>query len=157
MAENLDLLGDPIPENFGGRGRPPHIPTTTNRNKVMVLLAMDWDEVRIAKAIGITKPTLKKHYFRELKVREEARARLEAQLLVGMAAKALTGDVPAFREIDKRFARADLAGADEAYRPTALPAPKAEKIGKKAQRQADAELLAEGSLAPGAPPARLVN
>jgi hypothetical protein len=76
MTENFNLLGDPIPENWGKRGRPPHIPTERNRNKVMMLLAFGWNTDRIAKALSITAPTLRKNYFRELKVRLEARDRM---------------------------------------------------------------------------------
>lgn len=156
MAVNLDLLGDPIPENFGGRGRPQHIPTTGNRNKVIVLLAMGWEEPRIAAAIGITKPTLRKHYFRELKVRDEARARLEAELITGMAAKALSGDVPAYREVCRAIEKADLAKAEGAYQRSAAPAVSTAKLGKKEQRQAAAESVG-GHLLPGPPPARMTS
>ena len=69
----FDLLGDPIPEGWGKRGRPPHIPTMRNRNKIRVLLALGWSKRWIASAIGITKATLQKHYFVELRQRDEAR------------------------------------------------------------------------------------
>ena len=47
----FDLLGDPIPEGFGARGRPPHIPTTRNRNRVRLLLALGWTKARIAQGL----------------------------------------------------------------------------------------------------------
>ena len=59
----FDLLGDPILEGFGKRGRPPHIPTEKNRNKIMILLAQGWIDQRISSALGITVPTLRKHFF----------------------------------------------------------------------------------------------
>lgn len=155
MGQDLDLLGDPIPANFGGRGRPEHIPTTENRNKVMLLLALEWTDEKVAKAIGITRPTLRKHYLRELKARDEARARLEANMIAGMAAKALGGDVPAYREVRRIFDRADL-NAGEAYRPVNAPQAKAAKLGKKAERQAAADQVG-GIFAPGPPPLRLVS
>ena len=121
----------------------------------MVLLALGWEIEKIAAAIGITRPTLKKHYFRELKVRDEARARLEGNLVVGMAAKALAGDVPAYREVRRALDKADLVDADQVYRPTVRPPGKAvPKLGKKEERQAAAESVGEGIFAPGAPPAR---
>ena len=80
MSENFDLLGDPIPEGWGKRGRPEHIPTQRNRNKVMLLLALGWSNDRIARALSITRPTLKRHYFRELRFRDEARDRMDAAL-----------------------------------------------------------------------------
>ena len=71
-----DLLGDPVPTNFGQRGRPPHVPTEENRQKVRLLLAFDWTNQRIARALRITGKTLRKHYFRELRQRDEARPAL---------------------------------------------------------------------------------
>ena len=35
----FDLVGDPIPEGWGKRGRPAHIPTHENRNRISLLLA----------------------------------------------------------------------------------------------------------------------
>lgn len=164
MAENLDLLGDPIPENWGKRGRPAHIPTVGNRNKIMVLLALGWDEPKIAGAIGITRPTLRKHYFRELKVRDEARARLEGSAVVAQAAKAVAGDTQAFRELQRLFGKADLAAAQAAYpkgeapvaegqaRPKGAAVP---RVGVKEQRRQAAREVS-GVYATPAPP-KLIN
>ncbi len=156
MAENLDLLGDPIPENWGGRGRPPHKPTDQNRNKVMLLLALGWADAKIAASLGITPPTLRKHYFRELKVRDEGRARLEARLIAGMAAKALAGDVPAYREIRRALDRADLEASEGVYVAPQARAAKPVKLGKKAERLAEAEKIG-GIYSPGPPPSKFVN
>ena len=60
----FDLLGDPIPKGFGKRGRPEHIPTIENRNKIRILLAFEWANNCIAWAVRITGGPLKKHYFR---------------------------------------------------------------------------------------------
>jgi hypothetical protein len=49
MGCEYDLLGDPIPPNFGERGRPQHVPTMENRNKVRVLLAFGWTKIEIAR------------------------------------------------------------------------------------------------------------
>lgn len=54
MSMSFDLLGDSILENFGCRGRPPHLPTEENRNKVRLLLAFGWTTPRIAQALRIT-------------------------------------------------------------------------------------------------------
>lgn len=157
MAEDLDLLGDPIPANWLKRGRPPHMATEGNRNKVMLLLALGWEEAKVAAALAITLPTLRKHYFRELKVRVEARARLEASMMMGLAAKALSGDVPATREIRRVFEKLDLAETDQSFRGTAAGArrgeAKAPKLGLKEQRQQAAEQIG-GKFAPGAPPSK---
>jgi hypothetical protein len=65
-------LGNPIPPSFGKRGRPPHVPTAENRQKVRLLLSFDWSNQRIARALRITGKTLCKHYFRELRQRDVA-------------------------------------------------------------------------------------
>ena len=88
MGEKLtvyDLFGDPIPANWGERGRPAHIPTQQNR--VSMLVALGWTNPRIAAALYITLPTLRKHYFSELKFREVARDRL----MTGVAMKLWEG------------------------------------------------------------------
>ena len=64
MTGCFDLLGGPIPENWGKCGRPPHILTERNRNKFTLLLALGRTNTRIARALGITGATLRKYYFR---------------------------------------------------------------------------------------------
>ncbi|MFZ3483900.1 hypothetical protein [Sphingomonas sp. 3-13AW] len=109
MADwDLDLLGDPIPEGFGKRGRPPHAPTDENRRKVILLAAFDKNEAQIAAALGISEPTLKKHYFRELRSRLEARLRLEGKLLSAMAREVDAGNVSAMDKLFKRLDRHDM-------------------------------------------------
>lgn len=98
----FDLLGDPIPEGFGKRGRPPHIPTKENRNKIMLLLAQGWTDARIAASLGITVPTLKKHYFSVLKVRDAARDRVEAIGLLTLWNLGREGNVAAMKEYFRR-------------------------------------------------------
>ncbi len=68
----VDLLCDPIPEGFGGRGRPPHIPTHENRNRISLLLAFRRANRRIAQALRITGAALRRYYFRVL-VRADAK------------------------------------------------------------------------------------
>jgi hypothetical protein len=125
VAGDFDLLGDPIPEGFGRRGRPPHLVTEEKRNKVMLLCALDWSSEKIAQALGITPPTLRKNYFRELRSRLDARARLEASLLAGAFGQAAKGNVGAMKLIDERLRRHDL------QRAAPVPTAKAEKLGKK--------------------------
>lgn len=132
MADwDLDLLGDPIPEGFGKRGRPPHVPTDENRRKVMLLAAFDKNEAQIAAALGISEPTLKKHYFRELRSRLEARLRLEGKLLSAMAREVDAGNVSAMDKLFKRLDRHDLVTGmvPGKTKPVAKPKPgKKEKL-----------------------------
>lgn len=152
MELRFDLLGDPIPENHGGRGRPPHIVTSENRNKVMMLLAFGWKDERIARALRIAPPTLRKHYKVELKSRDDARDCLEANVAARLLYDGLGGNVGAMREFGRVLERNDsmlrLATYVAAPRPSATPQT---KMGKKALRQAAADAI-EGIYAPPAPP-----
>lgn len=141
--EIFDLLGDPIPENFGKRGRPPHICTEQNRRLVMQLLAFGWNDERIANALGITKPTLKKHYFFELRAREAARDRLEACRIAQLWEEARKGNVAAMKEYGRLIERADSIAAMKNFdRADETPT---RKLGKKEQAEMEAATAGEGS------------
>lgn len=129
----FDLLGDPIPTGFGKRGRPPHVATKENRNKVILLLAQGWPDQRIAGALGVTVPTLKKHYFLELKVREVARDRVEAIGLLSLWNMGREGNVAAMKEYFRRHdnAMGDVF-TDEVER-------QQRKLGKKEQAKVEAD------------------
>ncbi|MBN8958570.1 MAG: hypothetical protein J0H17_18695 [Rhizobiales bacterium] len=79
MTQSFDLFGDPIPENWGKRGRPQHMRTVENINKVTMLVSLGWSNERVANALDITLPTLRKHYFSLInRLRGTARDRLDA-------------------------------------------------------------------------------
>ncbi|MFA5897889.1 MAG: hypothetical protein WC829_02125 [Hyphomicrobium sp.] len=128
----MDLLGDPIPDGFGRRGRPAHVPTDEKRRLVIQLLAFDWSPERISAALAITPPTLRKHYFRQLAVRVEARARVEGRLLGALMAEAEAGNITAIDKYLKRFDRHDLAFAPPKR-------DKETKLGKKDAAKRDAK------------------
>jgi len=134
-AWDLDLLGDPIPEGHGRRGRPAHIPTDENRRKVIILAAFDKNEEQIAAALSISPPTLRKHYLRELRSRLEARQRLEGKLLTALVAEVDKGNVSAIDKMFKRLDRHDLATGHFAQAPREKKKP---KLGKKEQAVVDA-------------------
>lgn len=62
----VDLLGDPIDPHHGCRGRPRHIPTAERRRQARELRAAGASQEAIAAALGITIPTLTRHYRREI-------------------------------------------------------------------------------------------
>lgn len=132
---NFDLFGDPVPDGWGKRGRPEHIKTEQTRNKVIMLLALGWSNERIAKAIGITPPTLRKNYSRELKLRDEQRDRLTAAVAMRLWKGIQDGNVAAIREFNAFLERNDLMlyGQTEPPAPKKAPAP-----GKKEQALLDA-------------------
>ncbi len=137
MAEwDFDLLGDPIPAGLGKRGRPPHLPTDENRRKIIALMAFDKNEAQIAAALSISVPTLKKHYFRELAAKLEARQRVEGKLLGALMKEVDAGNVSAIDKVFKRLDRHDLARRIQP--PTATKPAKAKPLGKKAQAEIDA-------------------
>ena len=149
MAELiLDLFGDPIPEGWGKRGRPQHVPTDRNRNKVMVLLAAGWAPARIAGALGITGPTLRKHYFFELRQAASMRDRLKALHLQSLVEETKKGNVAAAKELGRLLDRWDAAefgiGAsrdeDEAPDP-----PRRRALGKKEEAAIAAQTAGAGS------------
>lgn len=161
MSANFDLLGDPIPEGWGKRGRPPHMPTDEKRRLVKVLLAFEWPTDKIAGALHISEPTLRKNYFRgknaQVEARATARALLEAKLLEALMAKVEAGDVGAIDKMFKRLERHDMhqLAAQVANRGSN----KAEaKPGKKQLAQEAAQGVA-GKYATPQPPStgRLVN
>lgn len=139
MAENLDLLGWPIPEPRDA-GRPEHQPTDENRNKIMMLLVFGKSNAEIAKAIGVSQPTLRKHYLQQLEQRKVARLQLDATRWSVLYAKILAGDIGAVKELGKMLEahdRVELANSFGA--PQRERKPKVEKLGKKEIAQMEAE------------------
>lgn len=141
MALDFDLLGDPIPEGFGKRGRPVHVPTDEKRRLVIQLMAFDWSVEQISAALSITPPTLRKHYFRELKSRAEARFRVEAKLLTKLMDEAEAGNVSAIDKYMKRLEKHDARVPKSAQG----KAPKPQPLGKKEEADRLAKTAHENS------------
>lgn len=106
--QEFDLFGDPCRLPNGRRGRPAHVATLENRNKVMMLLALGWSNERIAGALHCSLPTLRKHYFSELKTRDIQRDRLDAYRFERLMALVKEGNVGALRLLDQMIAKNDL-------------------------------------------------
>jgi len=73
-------------------GRPPHEPTSEDREKVRILKAGGMKDTAIAVAVGISVPTLTKHYSLEL---EEGGAKVQADVLMARYRAAMGGNVTA--------------------------------------------------------------
>ncbi|TPM41554.1 hypothetical protein [Mesorhizobium sp. B2-3-4] len=129
MAEIFDLFGEPVPANWGERGRPQHIASQQNRNRVSMLVAMGWSNARIAAALFVTLPTLRKHYFSELKFRDVARDRLNATMATKLWELFMSGNVAAGKEFRDFVEKNDLMLYGQTERPAAKL--KAVKLGKK--------------------------
>lgn len=143
----LDLFGDPVPPNHGRRGRPQHVPTNENRKHVSMMLALGWGNERIAAALRVTLPTLRKHYFSELKVRDVARDRLDLRLAMKLWDQVEAGNVGAMREFQRFRDRNDaVVGHNDFYAAQRrdeepMPAP----LGKKEAEARAALTAGEGT------------
>ncbi|MGV1867211.1 MULTISPECIES: hypothetical protein [unclassified Rhizobium] len=139
VTKSFDLFGDPIPEGFGKRGRPPHVVTAATKAKVILLMAIGRKDFEIALALGISEPTLRKNYRDQLRSREEAKFKLEATRLLKLYEQVEDGNVAAIKEMGKVQERAELDSGPYAQRQARVQkADKPEKIGKKEQAKIDA-------------------
>ena len=120
----------------------------------MVLAAFDKNEMQIAAALSITPPTLRKHYFRELRSRLEARQRIEGKLLAALLTEVDKGNVSAIDKLWKRLDRHDLKAVADKYSSSARPTPAVKKGKKEEQRDAAGRVGGRFSTPP-AP--RLIN
>lgn len=133
MSQIFDLFGDAVPANWGERGRPEHIATQQNRNRVSMLVALGWSNKRIAAALFVTQPTLRKHYFSELRFRDVARDRLDAEVAMKLWEQVQTGNVGGIKEFRKLLERNDLMQYGQTSQPRTADGkrPKQVKLGKK--------------------------
>lgn len=125
-------------------GRPAHKPTAATRKKVEILRADGWSWERIARNIGIEKPTLAKHYMQELKYGDD---NVRAALLGRIYEKAMEGNVSAARAFEK-MTSSSIAPPDpnRAGEPVAVPVEKpVEVLGKKEQARIEAVTAAQGT------------
>lgn len=137
MSERFDLFGEPVSEGHGERGRPEFGKTAEVSQRVAVLLAIGWPNWRIAKAIGISQPTLRKHFFAELKQRALAEDQLKARRFGLLFQQMEKGNVGAHREFDRLYERERMILGEEKLK-CSSPA-KVSKVGKKEQQKAEAE------------------
>lgn len=138
MADEIlgsDLFGDPILPRSEKRGRPEHVWTLANSNKVLLAFWRGLSVKDAAKIVGVSVPTLRKVYFSEVEKRGEARLKGEMLQLERLNAQAEKGNVAAEKELGKMMER--LRMRDQGVVFTAAPAkqPSAPKLGKKEQRK----------------------
>ena len=103
----MDLFGNPVRERTGKRGRPAVQVTAEMSNKVKLLLALGWANQLVADGIGVSLPTLKRHFRALLAEREKMHTRMEAQRIFAAAEKAMAGDVGAGRLFQQLLDRND--------------------------------------------------
>lgn len=112
MNPKFDLLGDPIPEGRGKPGRTGHVPTSENARKIRALLVAGMKPAEIAKQLGISGPTLRKHYFANGKInvkmaRQMATSEMRARNILRLDAQADKGNVSAMRTLETLIDKAE--------------------------------------------------
>lgn len=127
-------------------GRPEFVPTDDQRETVRVLKAGGMSQEAIAEVVGVSIPTLTKHFSSEL---DRATAKVRADVLMARYRSAMGGNVSAQNKM------LDLIGASAADEKIKGRERKAPPQGKKEQRQQAAENVG-GKFAPPAGP-RLVH
>jgi len=151
----LDMFGDPVIERKEGRGRPEHVWTRENSNKVLLAFARGLSVKQAAQAVGISAPTLRKVYFSEVAKRAQARLRMEMTQLARLNTQAEAGNVAAEKELFKQLDRLRLRDQTDALAPTqAPPSAKPPRLGKKELERQVAEQVT-GLYEPPPPPARM--
>ena len=145
MAREFDLLGDPIPDNRGKVGATGHIPTVENINKVRLLIVAKWTAAQIAEEIGISVPTLNKHYFRNKSIKHAKAVSIseaKGRILLQLNKAAIGGNVTALKELLKLVEREELAMVSDTLTDRK---PKKKKLGVKQQGLEDARDIAGSS------------
>lgn len=128
-------------------GRKEFAPTDDEREKVRVLKAGGMSNEAIAEAIGVSEPTLRKHFPSEL---DRGTAKVRADLLMARYRSAMGGNVSAQTKM-LELVGASAAGAKIKEREKVAP-----KVGKKEAQQQAAENV-DGKFAPPAGPKLVVS
>ncbi|WP_339347488.1 hypothetical protein [uncultured Sphingomonas sp.] len=151
----VDLFGDPIQPRSEGRGRPEHRWTLENSNKVLLAFARGLTVKQAATAIGVSVPTLRKHYSSEVAQRDAAALRFEMVQLARLNDGAKAGSVAAEKELGRRLEKARLDALSEEVSRHAKP-PTTPRRGKKEELQHEADNIT-GRYETPPPPASLLN
>jgi DNA-binding CsgD family transcriptional regulator len=125
-------------------GRKAFNPTDEEREKVRVLKAGGMSNEAIAEAIGISEPTLTKHFSSDLEI---GAARVTGEMLMARYRSAMGGNVSAQNKMLEQVG---------AVRARDKRAPAAPKLGKKEQQALAAKSIG-GKFAPPAPPKLVVS
>lgn len=91
----LDLFGNPVRASKGRRGRPALEISDEDRDAVEAALVKGYSNQRISEVLGISLPSLKRHFRSSLQNRDNARERLKLALMASMARAAIEDRKPA--------------------------------------------------------------
>ena len=127
--EAVDLFGDPWGEARGRGGRKRHRRLPQVAEKIGVMRATGATVEDVAAALGLSEPTLRKYYFRELSEGAQIARRV---LVEAMWKKAIEGNVSAAKFIRDEFPKGDAEAFVNASRPAqTAAAPLGTPTGKK--------------------------
>jgi AcrR family transcriptional regulator len=137
----------PKPRKALAVGRPEYSPTLENRQKVEILIAARMAHEDIARVLGITPPTLRKHFREEILT---GLAKKRAEVLVAMHTSALAGNTSAQKSMLALTgpANAPTPPKDQIVPATArgtAPAGQLPKLGKKEAQVLAAHTAGEGT------------
>ena len=142
----FDLLGYPVPANKGQRGRPRHAYDAEIFESLVRCFAMGWSEARVARAHGMSIPTMNLYYFSTRPEQVAKRSALdlyEAELLARLDAQSRAGKTAATDKLLKRFDKMRLGA-----QPNAAPVGKGKKRkGLKEERKENAWTAGAGDSA----------
>jgi AcrR family transcriptional regulator len=153
-SENLFTVADaeaprqPAParrKRAGAGGRKAWRPSDAERAKVRQWLALGMSPADVARRLGRTEPTVRRHFREEIAT---AQAVVEAELIDALMKSAKGGNVTAIRTALERLGQTKLAALEAELGKPAAPGrkePKPEPIGKKMQAQLDARTAAQGT------------
>lgn len=154
----FDLFGEAVCLPRGGKGRPSHVWTQENSNKISLLFACGHDVKTAAAAIGVSVPTLYKHYFNECEKRRMAGVKLTAVQLDRLNKQAEAGNVAAEKALAAlvQAEKVKLAGPQLIGRRSEAKGKSSVPLGKK-ETAKQAALTLEGRFARRTPPSSLMN
>lgn len=155
----VDLFGDPVVTREEGRGRPEHRWTLENSNRVLLAFAAGYSVKEAATSIGVSVPTLRKHYFSEVAKRDSAALRMEMLQLARLNQSAGSGKTAAEKELFKRLEKGRLRALSQSVASQEPAAQRPQQPARKGKKEQAIEAAAqiEGIFAPPAPPSRLMN
>ncbi len=148
-----DLFGNPVRRGRGKPGRPPKELTEMDLDMLESALMQGWTNLRTAKALGIGVSTLKRNFGPLLRMRDQMPDRLQLLIFASAVRKAARGDMGAVRQVRQMVHDNDVKMTAQRMREgMAKPTEEessAQRLGKKAKAQKQAEEIAAGKSAWG--------
>lgn len=153
MSYDFDLFGNPVDAAGRKAGRPEHEPTQEMIINIMVLLAAGMTNKEVAQTVGISVPTLRKHYFHLTRNRDVLLNRLQAKLRTAQIQQGLAGNAAALagalRTLDT--VNAERVSRTLSEKTANQPASRSGYVSKKEQRIETAREIGGKYAVPAAP------